>query len=351
MAILKLSPITKRRITRFKNNKRAFISLIIFLVLFIMSLFAEFIANDKPLFMVYKDKYYFPIFKVYHDTEFGGFFDSEADYKDSFTLNEIESNGYIVWPLIKYSYDTIEHNLPEPPPLPPSWQNPLGFDANGRDVFARLLYGFRLSVIFGILLTITTSIIGIMVGALQGYYGGKVDIVGQRFMEIWSGIPMLYLLIMLNSIIRPGFWWLLFLMTLFGWMKLVGVVRAEFLRGRNLEYVQAARASGVRDIQIIFRHILPNALVASITFLPFILGGSITSLTSLDFLGFGMPSGSPSIGELLASGKNNINAPWLGISAFVILSVLLSILVFIGEGFRDAFDPNRMKKQSKKQQR
>lgn len=337
-----MSPIVKRRLKRFKNNKRAFISLIIFTFLFVISLFAELIANDKPVIMKYNDKYYFPILFSYSDKEFGGYFDTEADYKDEFTLAEITSKGWAVWPVIRYSYDTIEYNLPSPPPLPPSYDNPLGIDAQGRDVFARLIYGFRLSVIFGILLTITTSIIGIIAGALQGYYGGKVDIAGQRFMEIWAGIPMLYLLIMINSILRPGFWWLLFLMTLFGWMKLVGVVRAEFLKARNLEYVQAAKAMGVKDSVIIFRHILPNALVATITFLPFILSGSITSLTSLDFLGFGMPAGSPSLGELLSSGKANIHAPWLGISAFVLLSLLLSLLVFIGEGLRDAFDPNKV---------
>ncbi len=337
-----MSPILKRRLKRFKNNKRAFISLIIFMCLFITSLFAEFIANDKPIIMKYKGEFYFPVFFTYSDKEFNGFFDTEANYKDEFTINEITNNGWIIWPIIKYSYDTIEYNMSSPPPLPPTLNNPLGIDAQGRDVFARLIYGFRLSVIFGILLTITTSIIGIIAGALQGYYGGKVDIAGQRFMEIWAGIPMLYLLIMINSILRPGFWWLLFLMTLFGWMKLVGVVRAEFLKARSLEYVQAAKAMGVKDSVIIFRHILPNALVATITFLPFILSGSITSLTSLDFLGFGMPAGSPSLGELLSSGKANIHAPWLGISAFVLLSLLLSLLVFIGEGLRDAFDPNKI---------
>ncbi len=337
-----MNAVAKRRLKRFKNNKRAFISLIIFAFLFTVSLFSEFIANDKPIIMSYNSKLYFPILFSYSDKEFGGFFDTEADYKDDFIKNTIEENGWIIWPLIKYSYDTIEYNLSSPPPLPPTLSNPLGIDAQGRDVFARLIYGFRLSVIFGILLTITTSIIGITAGALQGYYGGRVDIAGQRFMEIWGGIPMLYLLIMINSILRPGFWWLLFLMTLFGWMKLVGVVRAEFLKARNLEYIQAARAMGVKDRVIIFRHILPNALVAALTFLPFILSGSITSLTSLDFLGFGMPAGSPSLGELLSSGKANIHAPWLGISAFIVLSLLLSLLVFIGEGLRDAFDPNKV---------
>ncbi len=337
-----MNSIAQRRIKRFKNNKRAYISLIIFTFLFTISLFAELIANDKPIIMSYNSKLYFPVFFLYTDKEFGGFFDTEADYKDDFTKSTIEENGWMVWPIIRYSYDTIEYNLSEPPPLPPTFKNPLGIDAQGRDVFARLIYGFRLSVIFGILLTITTSIIGITAGALQGYYGGKVDIVGQRFMEIWGGIPMLYLLIMINSILRPGFWWLLFLMTFFGWMKLVGVVRAEFLKARNLEYIQAARAMGVKDRVIMFRHILPNALVAAMTFLPFILSGSIISLTSLDFLGFGMPAGSPSLGELLSSGKANIHAPWLGISAFVILSLLLSLLVFIGEGLRDAFAPNKI---------
>lgn len=338
-----LSSITKRRINRFMANKRAKYSLFIFLFLFFVSLFAELIANDKPIILNYKGEYYFPIFKSYPESTFGGFFETEADYKDTFMIESIEENGFAIWPLIKYSYDTIEYNLSTPPPTKPSMQNILGTDDKGRDVFARLIYGFRISIIFGLLLTFFTSVIGIIAGAVQGYYGGKIDIIGQRFIEIWSGIPMLYLLIMASSIIGTGFWTLLILMTIFGWIKLVGVVRIEFLKGRNLEYVQAAKVLGVKNRNIIFRHILPNALTATLTFLPFILSGSIASLTSLDFLGFGMPVGSPSLGELLSAGKNNIHSPWIGISSFVIISTLLSILVFIGEGVRDAFDPNYIK--------
>lgn len=304
-----------------------------------MSLCAEIIANDKPLIMSYSGKLYFPVLFTYTESEFGGFFDTEADYRDPFMLESIEENGWAVWTPVRYSYDTINYDTDTPPPTPPSLSNPLGLDDQGRDVFARLLYGFRLSVLFGFMLTIVTSVIGVLVGALQGYYGGRVDLWGQRFMEVWSGIPMLYLLILASSMIRPGFWWLLLLMSVFGWMSLVGVVRAEFLKGRELEYVQAARVLGVRDSVIMFRHILPNALVAAMTFLPFILSGSIGVLTSLDFLGFGMPPGSPSIGELLAAGKSNLHAPWLGISAFVTVSLMLSLLVFIGEGMRDALDP------------
>lgn len=337
-----VSALTKRRISRFMANKRAKYSLIIFLILFIFSLFAEVIANDKPIFLKYNDKFYFPFIKVYSENEFGGFFESEADYKDPFMIENIKNNGFAIWPPIRYSYDTIEYNLPSPAPTKPTLQNILGTDDKGRDVFARLIYGFRISVIFGLLLTIFTSILGIIIGAIQGYYGGKIDIIGQRFIEIWSGIPVLYILIMASSMIGSGFWILLFLMTLFGWTKLVGVVRAEFLKSRNLEYVEAAKVLGVKNRNIIFKHILPNGLTASLTFLPFILSGSIASLTSLDFLGFGMPTGSASLGELLSVGKNNIHSPWIGISAFVVISTLLSVLVFIGEGVRDAFAPNNL---------
>lgn len=336
---MRISPLTERRLRRFCDNRRAWYSLIMFSFLFLMSLCAEIIANDKPLIMSYSGKLYFPVLFTYTESEFGGFFDTEADYRDPFMLESIEENGWAVWTPVRYSYDTINYDTDTPPPTPPSLSNPLGLDDQGRDVFARLLYGFRLSVLFGFMLTLVTSVIGVLVGALQGYYGGRVDLWGQRFMEVWSGIPMLYLLILASSMIRPGFWWLLLLMSVFGWMSLVGVVRAEFLKGRELEYVQAARVLGVRDWVIMFRHILPNALVAAMTFLPFILSGSIGVLTSLDFLGFGMPPGSPSIGELLAAGKSNLHAPWLGISAFVTVSLMLSLLVFIGEGMRDALDP------------
>ncbi len=340
---MRLSPITLRRVKRFKRNRRAWYSLIIFVSLFVISLFAEFAANDKPIFMYYDGKLYFPAVIKYAETDFGGFFESEPDYKDSF-MTGIMEKSFSIWPPVRFSYDTIEYGSDVPPPSPPTLENPLGLDEQGRDVFARLIYGFRLSVIFGFLLTLTSSAIGIAVGAVQGYYGGRADLLGQRLIELWAGIPTLYVLIIASSLIRPGFWWLLLIMTLMGWVRLVSVVRAEFLKGRNLEYVQAARALGVRDSAIMFRHILPNAVVAAMTFIPFILSGSIGMLTSLDFLGFGMPPGSPSIGELLSSGKNNPYAPWLGISAFAVLSVMLSLLVFIGEGLRDAFDPRHVKR-------
>lgn len=335
---MQLSPITLRRVRRFKQNKRAYYCFIIFISLFTISIFSEFVANDKPIFMYYEGKPYFPVIIKYAETDFGGFFKSEPNYKDSF-MQGITEKSFCIWPIVRFRYDTIEYNSDTPPPTPPTLKNPLGLDEQGRDVFARIIYGFRLSVIFGFLLTLASSVIGIAAGALQGYYGGRVDLLGQRFMELWAGIPTLYILIIASSLIRPDFWWLLLIMTLMSWVRLVGVVRAEFLKGRNLEYVQAAKALGVNDFAIIFRHILPNAVVAAMTYLPFIMCGSISMLTSLDFLGFGMPSGSPSIGELLSSGKNNPYAPWLGISAFAVLSVCLSLLVFIGEGMRDALDP------------
>jgi len=340
---VKFSPLTQRRLRRFWNNRRARYSFIIFSLMFIVSLFAELVANDKPLYLSYNGKSYWPVFVSYPEKEFGGFFDTEADYKNSF-MQDILSESRVVWPLVRFRYDTIHYATYTPPPAPPSLQNPLGLDEHGRDVFARLIYGFRLSVLFGILLTLLRSVIGVIVGAAQGYYGGGFDLFGQRFLEIWSGIPMLYLLIIASTIIRPGFWWLLLIMTVFGWTRLVGVVRAEFLKGRNLEYVKAARVLGIKDSVIMFRHILPNAIVAAMTFLPFILCSSISLLTSLDFLGFGMPPGSPSIGEVLASGKKNIHAPWLGISAFVLLALMMSLLVFVGEGLRDALDPRHIRK-------
>lgn len=341
---MKLSNINKRRLNTFKRNKRGYYSFMIFMIFFILSLFSEVIVNDKPLILKYQNNYYFPIIKKYTEKDFGGFFKSEANYTDPFLKEIIEKDGWMIWPLVRYSYDTIRYDLPEPPPTPPTLENPLGTDDLGRDVLARVLYGFRLSVLFGFTLTIITSIIGIIIGAIQGYYGGKVDLIGQRIMELWSGIPMLYMLIIMTSFIEPNFWWLLFLMILFGWMHLVGVVRAEFFRGRELEYVQSARALGVKNYMIMFRHILPNAMVAAMTFLPFILSGSIGLLTSLDFLGFGMPSGSPSLGELLAAGKSNLHAPWLGLTAFIVVSAMLSLLVFVGEGVRDALDPRHIER-------
>jgi microcin C transport system permease protein len=333
-----LSPLTKRRLKCFKNNKRAYISLIVFMGLFLLSLMAEFIANDKPIILLHNGKLYLPVLAEYPETEFGGIFDTEADYKEPF-MREILKESWALWPPVRFSHDTISYGTAEPPPTPPTRENPLGLDNHGRDVLARLLYGFRLSVLFGFMLTIFSSVIGVCVGALQGYYGGRIDLFGQRFIEIWSGIPLLYLLILAAGIIRPGFWHLLLIMTLFSWTHLIGVVRAEFLKGRNLEYVRAAKVLGVKDRLIMFRHILPNALISAMTFFPFILSGSIGTLTSLDFLGLGMPPGTPSIGELLAAGKSNLHAPWLGISAFVVVSGMLSLLVFVGEGLRDALDP------------
>ena len=334
-----MSPITRRRIIQFRANRRGFWSLWIFLGIFLISLFAEGVANDKPLLVIFEDRLYFPVIETVLESEYGGEFATEAEYRDDYVRELIENKGSIYWPLIRYSYDTINYNLPSPAPSFPTKENWIGTDDQGRDVVARLIYGFRISVIFGLVLTILSSIVGVAAGAVQGYFGGRIDILGQRFIEIWSGLPVLFLLIILSSFVEPNFWWLLLIMLLFSWMGLVGVVRAEFLRGRNLEYVRAARALGMSHIRIMSRHILPNAMVATMTFMPFILSGSITTLTALDFLGFGLPVGSPSLGELLAQGKANLHAPWLGISGFAVISLQLSLLVFIGEGIRDAFDP------------
>jgi microcin C transport system permease protein len=336
-----MNPITRRRLRAFRANRRAFWSLWIFLFIFLGSLGAEFVANDRPLLVYFDGGLYAPVFKAYPETVFGGDFETEAVYRDPFVQDLIAEKGWMLWPPIPYSYKTINYDLPVPAPAPPSAENWLGTDDQGRDVLARIIYGVRLSILFGLTLTLGSSLIGVSVGALQGYYGGLTDLAGQRFMEIWSGMPGLFILIILASMVQPGFWWLLAVTMLFSWMSLVDVVRAEFLRGRNLEYVRAARALGLPDRVIMFRHILPNAMIATGTFLPFIVSGSITTLTSLDFLGFGLPPGSPSLGELLAQGKNNLQAPWLGLSAFAVLGTILSLLVFIGEGVRDAFDPRR----------
>ena len=339
---LRLTPMTRRRLHKFRANKRGFWSLWIFLALFTVTLFAEFVANDKPLIVAYGDDYYFPVFVAYPETDFGGDFETEADYRDPFFAELIaEKDGWMLWPPVRYSYRTINYDLPTPAPSPPSAENWLGTDDQARDVVARLIYGFRISVLFGLALTAVSSVVGVAAGAVQGYFGGWIDLLFQRFIEIWSGLPVLFLLIILASIIEPNFWWLLGIMLLFSWMSLVGVVRAEFLRARNFDYVRAARALGVRDSVIMFKHVLPNAMVATLTFLPFILNGSITTLTSLDFLGFGLPPGSPSLGELLAQGKANLQAPWLGLAAFFMLSIMLSLLIFIGEAVRDAFDPRK----------
>ena len=338
----RITPITERRLANFRRNKRGFWSLWIFLVLFFLSLFAEAIANDKPVFVWFDGGAYFPFAEAYPETAFGGEFATEADYRDPFVKDLINAKGWMVWPVIPYSYDTVIKDLEAPAPSPPSLKNWLGTDDQGRDVVARMIYGFRISVLFGLTLTVISSLIGIAAGAVQGYFGGLIDLLAQRFLEVWSGLPILYLLIILASVVTPSFWWILGLMLLFSWMGLVGVVRAEFLRARNFDYVRAARALGVSDTVIMFKHVLPNAMVATLTFLPFILTGAITTLTSLDFLGFGLPAGSPSLGELLNQGKNNLQAPWLGFTAFFTLAIMLSLLVFIGEAVRDAFDPRKI---------
>lgn len=336
-----LSPMARRRWQLFRANRRGFWSLWIFLILFLLSLGAELIANDRPLLVRYDGAFFVPVLVAYPETTFGGDFPTEAEYRDPAVQELILEKGWLLWPPLPFDYRTNIKDLPVPAPSPPSWRNPLGTDDQGRDVLARLIYGFRISVLFGLALTLLSSLIGVAAGAVQGYFGGATDLLFQRFIEIWSGMPVLYLLIILASIIEPNFWWLLGLMLLFSWMSLVGVVRAEFLRARNFDYVRAARALGVGHLAIIWRHILPNAMVATLTFLPFILNASITTLTSLDFLGFGLPAGSASLGELLAQGKNNLQAPWLGLTAFAVLAVMLSLLIFIGEAARDALDPRK----------
>jgi microcin C transport system permease protein len=338
---IRLTPLTRRRLHNFRANRRGFWSLWIFLALFALTLFAELIANDKPMLVRYDGAFYVPVLVSYPETTFGGEFPTEADYQDPEVRRLIEAKGWLLWPVIPFSYDTIVRDLGRPAPSPPSARNWLGTDDQGRDVTARLIYGFRISVLFGLVLTGFSTVIGVAAGAVQGYFGGLTDLLFQRFMEIWSGLPVLYLLIILASVVEPTFWWLLGLMLLFSWMSLVGVVRAEFLRARNFDYVRAARALGLPPLKIIRRHVLPNAMVATLTFMPFVLNGSITTLTSLDFLGFGLPPGSPSLGELLAQGKNNLHAPWLGITGFMVLATMLSLLVFVGEAVRDAFDPRK----------
>jgi microcin C transport system permease protein len=336
-----LGTLGRRRLERFRGNRRAWWSLWIFLALFLGTLPAELVANDKPLLVRFDGGFYVPVLRSYPETAFGGIFETEAQYEDAEVQALIRAKGWLVWPPIPYAYDTHVRDLPGPAPSPPSARNWLGTDDQARDVVARLVYGFRISVLFGLILTLLSSLVGIAAGAVQGYFGGKVDLFFQRFIEIWSSLPTLYLLIILASVVKPSFWWLLGLLLLFQWMSLVPVVRAEFLRTRNFDYVRAARALGARDGTIMLRHILPNGMTAALTFLPFILSAAITSLTALDFLGFGLPPGSPSLGELLNQGKNNLTAPWLGLSGFFVIALLLSLLVFIGEGVRDAFDPRR----------
>jgi microcin C transport system permease protein len=362
---IRISPINKRRWQNFKANRRGYWSLWLFAAMFFLSLFAEFIANDKPFLVKYAGQYYFPALFTYTETAFGGEFETAADYRDPYVQKLIsDSAGYMVWPPIRYSYDTHNLDLPTPAPSKPTWLltekecqpvverkglkgcadlewNWLGTDDQGRDVLARLIYGFRISVLFGLVLTVISSIVGVAAGAVQGYFGGWTDLLFQRFIEIWTSIPSLYLLLIISSVLVPGFFVLLGILLLFSWVSLVGLVRAEFLRGRNFEYVQAARALGVSNPKIMFRHLLPNAMVATMTFLPFILSSSVMTLTALDFLGFGLPPGSPSLGELLSQGKANVQAPWLGLTGFFAVAIMLSLLIFIGEAVRDAFDPRK----------
>jgi microcin C transport system permease protein len=362
---LVMSPINRRRWQNFKSNRRGYWSLWIFLTLFIISLFAEFIANSKPFMINFDGKLYFPAIVTYTETDFGGEFETAADYRDPYLQKLIaEKGGTIWWPPIRYSYSTHNLDLPTPAPSPPTWMlteaqckavvekkgmggcrdlefNWLGTDDQGRDVVARLIYGFRISVLFGLILTIVSSAIGIAAGAVQGYFGGWTDLLFQRFIEIWTSVPSLYLLLIISSVLVPGFFVLLGILLLFSWVSLVGLVRAEFLRGRNFEYIQAARALGVSNLRIMFRHLLPNAMVATLTFLPFILSSSVMTLTALDFLGFGLPPGSPSLGELLSQGKANVQAPWLGLAGFFSIAIMLSLLIFIGEAVRDAFDARK----------
>jgi microcin C transport system permease protein len=359
-----LTPINQRRLQNFKANKRGYWSFWIFMVLFVLSLFAEFLANDKPVIASYKGEILFPVLVDYPEEKFGGFY-AITDYRSDLIRDEIEANGWMIWPPVRYSYSTASSNIPTSAPTPPWWLmekeevcsgfpqgdadpgctlgnlNWLGTDDGARDVLARVIYGFRISVLFGLALTILSSIVGVAAGAVQGYFGGTTDLLMQRFIEIWSSMPVLYILMILAAVLPPGFFILLFILLLFSWTGLVGVVRAEFLRARNFEYVRAARALGIGNGTIMWRHLLPNAMVATLTFMPFILSGSITTLTSLDFLGFGMPPGSPSLGELVGQAKSNLQAPWLGFTAFFTLALMLSLLIFVGEAVRDAFDPRK----------
>lgn len=329
------------RLRRFKAHRLGWVSFWLFLVMLVLSMGANFIANDKPLLVSYQGSWYAPVLKVYPETAFGGVFETEAEYRDPVVQQLITRDGWLLWPVVRFADQTVNFDLNVPVPAPPSAQNWLGTDDQGRDVLARILYGLRLSILFGLGLTIAGAAIGVTVGALQGYYGGTVDLIGQRILEVWGGLPMLFMIIILVSMFSPSIGWLFAVMLLFGWMGLVGLVRAEFLRARNFDYVRAARAMGTPDRQIIFRHILPNALASSLSQLPFILTANITALTALDFLGYGLPPGSPSLGELMTQAKNNLDAPWLAWSAFFALSTLLSLLIFIGEAARDAFDPRR----------
>jgi microcin C transport system permease protein len=336
-----LSPVTRRRWAILRANRRGFWSLVLFTVIFIFTLFAELVANDRPLLVRYDGAFYFPIVRDYTDDTFGGDLGIETDYKDPWIAKSISAKGWAVWPLIPYSDKRAIKNLDGTAPTPPTWNNVLGTDPDAYDVLARLIYGLRISILFGLILTVLSSVVGIAAGAVQGYFGGLTDLLFQRFLELWSSMPQLYILIILASVIAPSFWSLLAIMLLFSWTALVGLVRAEFLRTRNFDYVRAARAIGVSDINIMRRHILPNAMVSSLTYLPFIVAGSVTTLTALDYLGFGMPPGAASLGRLLLQGKDNLQAPWLALTGFFVVAITLTLLVFIGEAVRDAFDPRK----------
>ncbi len=339
---VKITPLTRRRLQNFAKNRRGFWSLWIFLTIFIFTLFAEFVANDKPFLVYYDGGFYAPIFQAYPETQFGGTFATEAEYRDPFVAKLINDKGWMVWPIVRYNEKSVAADLPSPPPSPPDATHWLGTDDQARDVVARVIYGFRISVLFGFLLTIISAVIGVTAGAVQGYFGGWIDLLFQRFIEVWASMPTLFLLIILTSIIEPNFWWLLALLLLFQWMAFVSGVRAESLRARNLEFVRAAKALGAPTAVILFRHVLPNAMVVTMTIMPFALAGSVTLLTSLDFLGIGLPPGSASLGEVLAQGKANLQAPWLGFTGFFVIGGTLTLLVFIGEGVRDAFDPRKL---------
>ncbi|WP_459205536.1 ABC transporter permease [Pseudomonas sp. MLB6B] len=337
-----VSPMTRRRLQRFRGHRRGWWSLWLFSGLLLLSLGAELVANDKPLLLGYHGELYVPALKRYSERQFGGELPFQPDYRSQYVRQLIaDQGGWMLFAPIPFSADTPNYDLQVPTPSPPSADNWLGTDDQGRDVLARVLYGTRVSLLFAFALTAISVVVGIAAGALQGYHGGWVDLLGQRLLEVWSGLPVLYLLIILSGFVEPNFWWLLGIMALFSWLGLVDVVRAEFLRGRNLEYVKAARALGLSDLQVMVRHILPNALSATLTFMPFMLTGAITTLTALDFLGFGMPAGSASLGELVAQGKQHLEAPWLGFTAFFVLALILALLVFIGEALREAFDPRR----------
>ncbi len=362
--MVKLNALNQRRFALFKANRRGFWSFWIFAVLFLVSLLAPIIANDRPMLVSYKGELLFPTLIDYPEAKFGGFL-AKTNYRDPVNLDEITANGWMLWPPIRYSYNTTNTELPLPAPSPPASSlspdvacgkyplktndqqcasgnmNWLGTDDQGRDVVARLIYGYRVSIAFGLILTLFSSIIGITAGAIQGYYGGWTDLIFQRFIDIWSSMPTLYLLIIIAAFVTPTFWLLLFILVLFSWTGLVGLIRAEFLRARNFEYVRAARALGLSNSKIMFKHLLPNAMISAVTFMPFLIAGSVTTLTALDYLGFGLPPGSASLGELVSQGKNNIQAPWLGFTVFILMSTLLTLLVFIGEAVRDALDPRK----------